>query len=232
MSTLLGANWVEAAEVVPAAEMRHLGLIESLLESVLQQECGSHLVDLLRQLQSVCRLEGKAQTEASAAAAALVEQLDLPAAIRATRAFALYFQLINIVEQYHEQCEKKRRQRLPVSSGNGHGPPTWSYLEQSLAPPGGCGEFALAISLSKADQCAAGTDSKGDRPDGNSPGVYGPPDGNCAAYDLGVVGHTESRQILPIAFAKNGKFKPLRVITCLIADITVRLIHHAIAQIT
>jgi len=135
MSTLLGANWVEAAEVVPAAEMRHLGLIESLLESVLQQECGSHLVDLLRQLQSVCRLEGKAQTEASAAAAALVEQLDLPAAIRATRAFALYFQLINIVEQYHEQCEKKRRQRLPVSSGNGHGPPTWSYLEQSLAPP-------------------------------------------------------------------------------------------------
>ncbi len=135
MSTLLRTGLVEVADAIPGVGMRHLGLIESLLEAVLQQECGAHLVDLLRQLQSVCLLEGKAQTEASAAAAALVEQLDLHAAIRATRAFALYFQLINIVEQYHEQCEKKRRQRLPVASGNGHGPPTWSYLEQSLAPP-------------------------------------------------------------------------------------------------
>ncbi|MEN9216228.1 MAG: phosphoenolpyruvate carboxylase [Gloeomargarita sp. HHBFW_bins_162] len=134
MSTLLSSSLVESADVVPVVGMRHLGLIESLLESVLQQECGSHLVDLLRQLQSVCLLEGKAQSVASAEAAALVEHLDLHAAIRATRAFALYFQLINIVEQYHEQCEKKRRQKPAVSSSNGHAPPTWSYLEQSLAP--------------------------------------------------------------------------------------------------
>jgi len=162
MSTLLSASLVESANLVPVVGMRHLGLIESLLASVLQQEGGQHLVDLLRQLQSVCLLEGKAQSVASAEAAALVEKLDLNAAIRATRAFALYFQLINIVEQYHEQCEKKRRQKLPATSGNGHAPPTWSYLEQSLAPPGGSGQFALAVSPFEADQCAPGSDSKRD----------------------------------------------------------------------
>jgi len=99
MSTLLSASLVESANLVPVVGMRHLGLIESLLASVLQQEGGQHLVDLLRQLQSVCLLEGKAQSVASAEAAALVEKLDLNAAIRATRAFALYFQLIMYVSQ-------------------------------------------------------------------------------------------------------------------------------------
>lgn len=162
MSTLLSASLVESANVVPVVGMRHLGLIESLLESVLQQECGQHLVDLLRQLQSVCLLEGKAQSVASAEAAALVEKLDLNAAIRATRAFALYFQLINIVEQYHEQCEKKRRQKLPATSGNGHAPPTWSYLEQSLAPPEEVGSLRWLFPHLKRINVPPRSDSAGD----------------------------------------------------------------------
>jgi len=36
----------------------------------------------------------------------LIEQLDLNEAIRAARAFALYFQLINIVEQHYEQRQQ------------------------------------------------------------------------------------------------------------------------------
>ncbi|MCS7031583.1 MAG: phosphoenolpyruvate carboxylase [Gloeomargarita sp. SKYG116] len=148
MGTILSINPAASAEPRSGVEIRHLSLVESLLESVLQEEGGQHLVDLLRQLQAVCRLEGKAQSVATAEAAALVERLDLNAAIRATRAFALYFQLINIVEQYHEQCEKKRRQRL-TSLGNGHALSYWElgeevgslrwlfpYLKRINVPPG------------------------------------------------------------------------------------------------
>ncbi|MEN9206668.1 MAG: phosphoenolpyruvate carboxylase [Gloeomargarita sp. GMQP_bins_120] len=149
MSTLLNLGTAETTEWRARTTFRHLPLVESLLESVLREEGGQHLVDLLRQLQSVCLLEGKAQSVASAEAAALVEQLDLQAAIRATRAFALYFQLINIVEQYHEQCEKKRRQSLHSTLDNGHALSYWElgeavgslrwlfpYLKRLNVPPG------------------------------------------------------------------------------------------------
>jgi phosphoenolpyruvate carboxylase len=80
-----------------------LQIIEDLLEQVLLSECGQDLVDLLRQLRAMCSPEGQAPRSPETEVLKVVEKLDLNEAIRAARAFALYFQLINIVEQHYEQ---------------------------------------------------------------------------------------------------------------------------------
>ncbi|HEY9622954.1 MAG TPA: phosphoenolpyruvate carboxylase [Crinalium sp.] len=90
--------------------LRHrLKIVEDLWESVLQQECGQQLVDLLRQLRSMCSPEGQAPESVESEALKVIEKLDLNEAIRAARAFALYFQLINIVEQHYEQRGQQQR---------------------------------------------------------------------------------------------------------------------------
>ena len=80
-----------------------LAIVEDLWELVLRQECGQELVDILTQLRDLCSPEGQAPDALSAEVVRVVENLDLNEAIRAARAFALYFQLINIVEQHYEQ---------------------------------------------------------------------------------------------------------------------------------
>ncbi len=89
-----------------------LQVIEDLLELVLQSECGQPLVDLLRQLRAMCSPEGQAPKIPEAEVLKIVEKLDLNEAIRAARAFALYFQLINIVEQHYEQQESLYRTQI------------------------------------------------------------------------------------------------------------------------
>lgn len=83
-----------------------LKVVEDLWESVLRQECGQELVDLLNKLRDLCSPDGQAETFAEAEVLQVVERLDLNEAIRAARAFALYFQLINIVEQHYEQRDQ------------------------------------------------------------------------------------------------------------------------------
>ena len=82
---------------------QRLRMMEDLWESVLRQECGQDSVDVLTQLRDLCSPEGQAPAAVETELLRLVEQMDLEAAIRASRAFALYFQLINIVEQHYEQ---------------------------------------------------------------------------------------------------------------------------------
>ncbi|HEY9879677.1 MAG TPA: phosphoenolpyruvate carboxylase [Leptolyngbyaceae cyanobacterium] len=95
--------------------LRHrLKVVEEIWESVLQHECGQTLVDLLRQLRQMCSPEGQAPTTDEARVKAVVdvvEALDLEDAIRASRSFALYFQLINIVEQHYEQRGQQQQYR-------------------------------------------------------------------------------------------------------------------------
>lgn len=89
--------------------LRHrLKVVEDLWESVLRTECGQELVVLLAQLRSMYSSEGQACNFSESSVLKLVEQLDLNDAIRAARAFALYFQLINIVEQHYEQRDRLR----------------------------------------------------------------------------------------------------------------------------
>ncbi|NJP11636.1 MAG: phosphoenolpyruvate carboxylase [Leptolyngbyaceae cyanobacterium RU_5_1] len=109
--------------------LRHrLKVVEELWEVVLRQECGQQLVDLLNQLRELCSPEGQANTFAELDVLRVVERLDLNEAIRAARAFALYFQLINIVEQHYEQRDQLQyraavRDASPTLT-NGHGPST------------------------------------------------------------------------------------------------------------
>jgi phosphoenolpyruvate carboxylase len=92
--------------------LRHrLRIVEDLWEAVLRQECGQELVDLLNQLREMCSPEGQATTFAESDVLQVVEKLDLNEAIRAARAFALYFQLINIVEQHYEQRDQQQQYR-------------------------------------------------------------------------------------------------------------------------
>ena len=92
-------------------------IVENLWESVLIQECGQELVDILQKMRSVHSPEGKASNFLGSEIEKLIEQLELKDAIRAARAFALYFQLINIVEQHYEQ----RIQQLAYSDNNSPG---------------------------------------------------------------------------------------------------------------
>jgi len=122
--------------------LRHrIKIVEDLWEAVLRQECGQELVDLLNQLREMCSPEGQATTFAESDVLQIVEKLDLNEAIRAARAFALYFQLINIVEQHYEQRDQQQqyraaREALPAPSAAKHDygqlPETTSSLEADL----------------------------------------------------------------------------------------------------
>ncbi|MGL5081984.1 MAG: phosphoenolpyruvate carboxylase [Microcoleaceae cyanobacterium] len=85
-----------------------LKIVEDLWESVLRQECGQELVDLLQKMQSMTSPEGQASHFQESNVLELIEQLDINSAIRTARAFALYFQLINLVEQHYDQQEQQK----------------------------------------------------------------------------------------------------------------------------
>jgi len=123
--------------------LRHrLRIVEDLLESVLHQECGQQLVDLLRQLRTMSSPEGQAPEAENLAVVDIIEKLDLNEAIRAARAFALYFQLINIVEQHYEQRGQQQQYRNVYDNVEIEPPPQsendlpnglhTSFLERSL----------------------------------------------------------------------------------------------------
>ncbi|GET35975.1 phosphoenolpyruvate carboxylase [Microseira wollei NIES-4236] len=118
MSPILQSDHQTVDLVTPSnLFLRHrLKVVEDLWESVLRSECGQELVDLLKQLRSLCSPEGQATNETSAEVSRIIASLDINAAIRAARAFALYFQLINIVEQHYEQ----RLQLQSLRMGSAH----------------------------------------------------------------------------------------------------------------
>ncbi|MBP0027244.1 phosphoenolpyruvate carboxylase [Roseofilum sp. Guam] len=111
---------------------QRLKLVEQLWESVLQQECGSELITLIREMRTLCSPEGQAPNVVNTQTQALIENLDLNASIRATRAFALYFQLINIVEQHYEQRGQQQQYWDSPTSAN---PSLDSSEPEELSPP-------------------------------------------------------------------------------------------------
>ncbi|MGK7903317.1 MAG: phosphoenolpyruvate carboxylase [Hormoscilla sp.] len=123
------ANW--KSEIL----LRHrLKVVEQMWESVLEQECGRELINLLTSMRAMSSPEGQAPTnlfngegKIGSQEQQLIENLDFNEAIRATRGFALYFQLINIVEQHYTQRGQQQEYRAEIvkeddevgSSGNG-----------------------------------------------------------------------------------------------------------------
>ena len=92
--------------------LRHrLKLIEQLWESVLCSECGQEMVDLLLEMRAISSPEGQAEDLPESSVPQLIQKLPIGDAIQSARAFALYFQLINIVEQHYEQQEQKLSRR-------------------------------------------------------------------------------------------------------------------------
>jgi phosphoenolpyruvate carboxylase len=82
---------------------RRLKLVEELWESVLRTECGQELLDVLQQMRSISKPDGQASDAPESTVPQLIAKLDFNDAIQASRAFALYFQIINIVEQHYEE---------------------------------------------------------------------------------------------------------------------------------
>ncbi|PZU99772.1 MAG: phosphoenolpyruvate carboxylase [Pseudanabaena sp.] len=105
-----------------------LKLVEDLWESVLLRESGQELVDLLRQLRAMCSPEGQAPEYPAEEVLKVVESLDLHQATTAARAFALFFQLINIVEQDHEQEQTSIYRISPINSEAEYAAGTFRWL--------------------------------------------------------------------------------------------------------
>ncbi|MEL6881033.1 MAG: phosphoenolpyruvate carboxylase [Cyanobacteria bacterium J06607_10] len=92
--------------------LRHrLNRVEETWAAVLEEECGPSLVALLTRLRQLCAPDGQAKGADAAPVLKLIEELELSDAIKMSRAFALYFQLINIVEQHYEQQGQQKQYR-------------------------------------------------------------------------------------------------------------------------
>ena len=105
-------------------------LIEDLWESVLRSECGQEMLDLLKQMRSLSSAEGQVtDLFPQSSVPQLIEKLTLDDAIQAARAFALYFQLTNIIEQHYESREQKLARRIAhtKSSHNSNGNSSLSH---------------------------------------------------------------------------------------------------------
>jgi phosphoenolpyruvate carboxylase len=99
---------------------RRLKLVEELWESVLRAECGQELLDVLQQMRSISKPDGQANDAPESTVPQLIAKLDFNDAIQAARAFALYFQIINIVEQHYEELGH-RLSRLHLHLDSSHG---------------------------------------------------------------------------------------------------------------
>jgi phosphoenolpyruvate carboxylase len=114
-------------------------IIEELWQSVLVQEYGQEMVDLLLQLRSMCSPEGQAPQYPAQEVLKVVESLSLEESITAARAFAIYFQLINIIEQQYEQEEQQQAQidRIKGESKFPDGTFRWLFpeLKRQNVPP-------------------------------------------------------------------------------------------------
>ena len=111
MGLTLAANDATAVAAEPRGTRlldERLELVEDLWQTVLRSECPPQQADRLLRLKDLSRMvDGAAADEASAQATAeivqLIRDMDLAEAIAAARAFSLYFQLVNILEQHIEE---------------------------------------------------------------------------------------------------------------------------------
>ncbi|MEL6496291.1 MAG: phosphoenolpyruvate carboxylase [Cyanobacteria bacterium J06623_7] len=118
MSSVIQSSIANSEEVNPVDSshllLRHRQkLIEDLWESVLLSECGQEMLDLLQKMRSLSSAEGQVTaTFPQSTVPQLIAKLSLNDAIQGARAFALYFQLTNIVEQHYESREQKLARRV------------------------------------------------------------------------------------------------------------------------
>ena len=78
---------------------QRLELVEDLWKTVLISECPSDQTERLLRLKQLSDPSKSIQDNSSRAIVQLITEMDLAEAISAARAFSLYFQLVNILEQ-------------------------------------------------------------------------------------------------------------------------------------
>lgn len=95
-----------AIEAMPASQRvtrllgERLELVEDLWETVLRSECPPEQAERLLRLK---QLSDPSEADLAGAIVQLIREMDLAEAIAAARAFSLYFQLVNILEQHIEE---------------------------------------------------------------------------------------------------------------------------------
>ncbi|MEO1792464.1 MAG: phosphoenolpyruvate carboxylase [Cyanobacteria bacterium J06629_19] len=147
--------------------LRHrLKRVEETWASVLEEECGPKLVALLTRLRQLCAPDGQANAADDAPVLQLIAELELSDAIKMARAFALYFQLINIVEQHYEQRGQQQQYRAAsedaaiasaetLEGSNGQNAETGASQAATQAPNNGfTGQSAITESLQSTDSTA------------------------------------------------------------------------------
>jgi len=82
---------------------QRLELVEDLWKTVLKSECPPDQTDRLLLLKELSDPSKTNQDNSSQAIVQLITEMDLAEAISAARAFSLYFQLVNILEQRIEE---------------------------------------------------------------------------------------------------------------------------------
>ena len=163
MSTVLYPH-AQAVNIYPASDLflRHrLQIVEEVWELVLREECGQQMVDLLKQLRDLCSPEGQATENEAAPVSSLIEQLSINEAIRAARGFALYFQLINIVEQDYEQQQQLTRYEENEQVGDKETLPKIIYSSNQQVEDVHLNNGVNADLLAKSWQAKANSKDKG-----------------------------------------------------------------------
>ena len=95
-----------AIEAIPDSQLvtrllgERLELVEDLWETVLRSECPPEQAERLLRLK---QLSDPNEADVAGAIVQLIREMDLAEAIAAARAFSLYFQLVNILEQHIEE---------------------------------------------------------------------------------------------------------------------------------
>ena len=107
MGLTFAANDVAAAAAQPRVTRllgERLELVEDLWQTVLRSECPPPQAErLLRMKELSSTMDGGEPELATAEIVQLIRDMDLAEAIAAARAFSLYFQLVNILEQHIEE---------------------------------------------------------------------------------------------------------------------------------
>lgn len=106
---------VSPTDVAMQSMYQNIQMVEDLMQEVLVSECGLDLAKLLEHLRAQRTSEGQALKNPEQGVLQMVDALSLSEAVQAARAFSLYFQLVNLVEQHHEQMTYRREGGLDES---------------------------------------------------------------------------------------------------------------------
>jgi len=103
-------DWQSSAKDQPLRD--DIRLLGELLGETLRQQCGNELFQIEERVRKLCKeLRENYSEEKNRQLNQILSGLDLDQAINLIRAFASYFQLANIAEQYHRVRRKRQYER-------------------------------------------------------------------------------------------------------------------------